>query len=511
MIESKISTRVLLVQFAVKISKSLHTTMFKFHCPHCQQKLSAEATQSGETLQCPACSVDFVIPSPTDEVVIQPQSPEASASSEAQPEQSSQTEPISESGTSHSFAERLRDGNKAAQEGATFVKKGAMVGWAGLKRRSKQAALKAQIEKLRNIDLRKALHSLGKKAFEQGVVTDGVAEQFQAIRDLDARIAEMRDKAAVDAGETKMAALKRVSKDTAKASQAQALTVKREHLMTELGRTYARKTEASPENLQDDFTTIAAIKERIHGKEEEIRALGNEGKGRIPTLAVAAVLVLLVVAGSFAGLKAIASWRDHKYDPGDSVEVLRKGAEQGHRKAQALLGDRYFNGDGVELDRADAVKWYRKAAEQGNASAQEMLGLSLEHGQGVEQDRVEALKWYREAAEQGNASAQCLLAAHYSKGEVVAKNEAEAVKWYRKSAEQGDDAAQTMLGNYYVLGRDVEQDYVEAYKWFLLAASKGHEDAKKLCEILEKKKLSPDQRAEGQRLAKTWTEKHDKE
>jgi TPR repeat protein len=320
----------------------------------------------------------------------------------------------------------------------------------------------------------------------------------------------MREKAAADSGETKMATLKRVGKDTAKASQAQALTLKREHLITELGRrAYAGKTEASPDGLQDDFTVIAVIEEQIHGKEEEIRSLGGEGKRGMPSLVVAAVLLLLVVAGSFAGLKAIAAWRDHKFDPGDSVEVLRKGAEQGYPKAQDLLGDRYFNGDGVEMDRTESAKWFRKAAEQGNASAQTMLGLSLEHGQGVAPDNVEAVKWYRKAAEQGDASAQCILGTHYSTGEGVAKNEVESVNWYRKAAEQGDDDAQNALGNHYALGLGVEKDYVEAYKWFLLAASQGQEDAIKVRELIEKK-LSPEQRVEGQRLAKTWTAEHDK-
>lgn len=281
--------------------------MFKFHCSHCQQKLSVEAAQSGETLQCPACGVDFVIPSPAEEVMIEPQSREESAettkSHEIQPGQSNQPTPSPEPGASHSFADRLRDGSKAAQEGAKLVKKGAMVGWAGLKRRSKQAALRAQIEKLRNIDLRKALHSLGKKTFELGVIADGVAEQFQAICDLDARIAEMRDKAAVDTGETKMAALKRVSKDTAKASQAQALTVKREHLITELGREiHAHKVLMSMQELSDESAAIADIEHRIRNKEDEMHALDDRGRSGMQMLAVAAAIGLLAVASALIAI-----------------------------------------------------------------------------------------------------------------------------------------------------------------------------------------------------------------
>ena len=35
---------------------------FKYDCPHCQQRFSADADRSGETLQCQECGVDFVMP-----------------------------------------------------------------------------------------------------------------------------------------------------------------------------------------------------------------------------------------------------------------------------------------------------------------------------------------------------------------------------------------------------------------------------------------------------------------
>ena len=489
---------------------------FKFHCPHCQQKISADASQSGISAQCPTCGDDFVVPQVTE--VIDPPEPGNDVSDEARstevpaPQQASVVSSTLDTRMSNSFSERVKDGSLAMKKGAEIVKEGSKVGWSGVKRRSKQAALRAQIQKLRQIDLRKALHALGKEAFEQGVLATELAAQFHTIRELDSKISEMREKAVAGSGESKMEALKRVSKYAANASQAQALTVKREHLIIELGSLiYSRKTEPSPETLNDNLTKIAAIEERINRMGEEIRTLGDDVKGRMPTLIAATLLVLLIVGGSFAGLRGITAWRDHKYESSDAVEILRKGAEKGHPQAQYLLGDCYFNGDRVDLDRTEAVKWYRKSAEQGNAAAQSMLGLSLQHGQGVEQDRGEAVKWYRKAAEQGDASAQCILATHYSMGEVVAKNEVEAVKWYRRSAEQGDAAAQCMLGNYYVLGGDLEQDYAEAYKWYLLAASQGHEDANKLVEVIEKKKLSPEQRAKGQRLAKEWTAKHEEE
>ncbi|ODS31478.1 MAG: hypothetical protein SCARUB_03409 [Candidatus Scalindua rubra] len=49
----------------------------------------------------------------------------------------------------------------------------------------------------------------------------------------------------------------------------------------------------------------------------------------------------------------------------------------------------------------EAIKWYRKAAEQGHARAQAILGIMYSQGQGVEQDFKEAVRWYQKAAEQG--------------------------------------------------------------------------------------------------------------
>ena len=383
--------------------------MFKIHCPHCQHKLSADATQSGATLQCPACGVDFVIPSPTDEVVIQPQSPEdsaeATASREIQPEQSSQPETSPEPGASHSFAERLRDGYKAAQEGAKFIKKGALVGWAGLKRRSKQAALKVQIEKLRNIDLRKPYHALGKSAFEQGILADQLTERFQAIQDLDAKIAGHREKTSADAGETKMAALIRVSKDTAKSGQAQALTVKREHLITVLGREiHACKEQMSTGDLSDEFSAIDDIENRIRDKEDEVRGLNDGGKSGIQTLAVAAVIGLLVI-GAFYGMKMLGggtrSGEDKATEQKKSTQdvpltkVPEKKEEPSDARGKDLANkqrkdpQKVVNTEQKAVVRTDLSRWRISGVHLGMSKEQVVKALAESLGPGLQLEKVE--------------------------------------------------------------------------------------------------------------------------
>lgn len=138
------------------------------------------------------------------------------------------------------------DGQGASQK-LSFsdrLKSEASAGWSEIKRTSREASIHAQIEKVKQVDLRMALFSLGKKCYESGILASDLNEHFRAIRELDAAIASKMQTSEADADETKMAALKRMGKDTAKASHAQALTVKRQHLVTELGReAYAKLPE----------------------------------------------------------------------------------------------------------------------------------------------------------------------------------------------------------------------------------------------------------------------------
>lgn len=154
-----------------------------------------------------------------------------------------------------------------------------------------------------------------------------------------------------------------------------------------------------------------------------------------------------------------------------SESKLKPLAEQGDAGAQCRLGFMYYFGTGVPRDYMEAVKWFRLAAEQGDVDAQGTLGEMYYFGQGVTQNYTEALKWCRLAAEQGDAWAQCNLGAMYYKGEGVA------------------------------------QDYIEAHKWFNIAGANGSKEAIGVRDEVAKR-MTPEQIAEAQRLAKEWMETH---
>jgi TPR repeat protein len=81
------------------------------------------------------------------------------------------------------------------------------------------------------------------------------------------------------------------------------------------------------------------------------------------------------------------------------------------------------------------------------------------------------------------------------------------VKWYRLAAEQGDVPAKFNLGIMYEMGHGVPRDYVPAHMWFNLAAGQGDEGAAKERDDIAGNKMTSDQIAEAQHLARAWKER----
>jgi len=122
-------------------------------------------------------------------------------------------------------------------------------------------------------------------------------------------------------------------------------------------------------------------------------------------------------------------------------------------------------------------------------------------------DYATALKEMQPLAEQGDADAQFNLGVMYENGQGVPQDDGEAARWFRLAAEQGESAAQTKLGLLYEQGRGVLQDYVQAHMWVNLAAAQNQEDATKYRNALAKK-MTSEQIAEAQRLAREWLAQH---
>ena len=158
-------------------------------------------------------------------------------------------------------------------------------------------------------------------------------------------------------------------------------------------------------------------------------------------------------------------------------------------------------------DYATALILLRPLAEQGDADARVILGLMHDQGRGVPQDYAKAVKWYRMAANQGHTLAQTALGLRYDQGQGVRQNHAEAVKLWRNAAENDYPLAQFFLGLNYAGEWGDPKTYVQAHMWFSIAAAQGEKAALILLDIAASK-MTPDQIADAQRMAREWMAKH---
>jgi uncharacterized protein len=123
----------------------------------------------------------------------------------------------------------------------------------------------------------------------------------------------------------------------------------------------------------------------------------------------------------------------------------------------------------------------------------------------------QSLEQVRKQGERGDISAQFALGFMYQNGKVlgVPQDYTEAARWYRMAADQGDYAAMHELGLMYFDGKGVPQDYATAYMWLDLAAARSPAQETNAAEARDEiaRKMTREQIAEGQKLARKWTPK----
>lgn len=108
---------------------------------------------------------------------------------------------------------------------------------------------------------------------------------------------------------------------------------------------------------------------------------------------------------------------------------LEKKAKNGDIASQLAVGDAYFSGNGVDVDKAKAAKWYYKAVEGKSEEAKDRL-----------------YKFYSKELEQlakkGDTQALFELGKDYYEGDGVEKNANKAAKYLKKAMKNGhEDAA----------------------------------------------------------------------
>ena len=170
----------------------------------------------------------------------------------------------------------------------------------------------------------------------------------------------------------------------------------------------------------------------------------------------------------------------------ESLNWLRKAAEQGYSPAQYQLGLLYLLGRKLPMDEVQALDWFRKADQSGsNPDAQYAISQMYGMGVGVPKNETMRVAWLCKAAESGHAEAQYYLGSLYDRGlGGLPKDGSKALALYRQSAAQEHPYGEFTLGLLYEHGRGVSKDVEEAIRWYRRAAEHGEEAAhEKLCEM----------------------------
>lgn len=130
------------------------------------------------------------------------------------------------------------------------------------------------------------------------------------------------------------------------------------------------------------------------------------------------------------------------------LQWINEAADSGWAKADYLLFQ--FNYYGVPAtnglpafprDKGKGIYWLRKAAQDGSIRSQALWGRMLVTGVNTDKNPIEAEKWLRNAATHGNAEAQNDLGFAIYDGDVGSTNLVEAAMWCELAGSQTNDLA----------------------------------------------------------------------
>lgn len=165
---------------------------------------------------------------------------------------------------------------------------------------------------------------------------------------------------------------------------------------------------------------------------------------------------------------AMALIRQQKFE--EARAILVAAAEMGESEPQALLGQMYHAGWGVETDSHEAFKWWSRAAADGSTDALWGLGLLYDDGKGVARDSAKAAELWKRGSDKGNIKATVNLAFLYEEGRGVQQDLKECARLFKLAAETGEPVAQFNYALKLVHGEGVDRDVIFGAAWLGIAA-----------------------------------------
>lgn len=182
-----------------------------------------------------------------------------------------------------------------------------------------------------------------------------------------------------------------------------------------------------------------------------------------------------------------------------AANLYAAAAEGGATKAQVRLGLMYHEGRVLLRDYNEGTRLLCAAADAGDADGQLNCGLAYRAGRGVQTDDALAQSYWQKAADQGNILAMNVL----GQTALDAGNVEQAATYLKQSADLGNAGGMYEYAKLLMVG--ASPDPVTAYSYANLAVVRGLTDAGVLRDEIEAQ-LTPEQVAEGQALARAWTE-----
>lgn len=121
------------------------------------------------------------------------------------------------------------------------------------------------------------------------------------------------------------------------------------------------------------------------------------------------------------------------------INIYKEESRNGDEEASFMLGEIYNYGEWVERDIEEAFDWFNKSETDGNEDAREKCGeLAFEIAETLLIDEdIKCIEWYNIASEKENREAQYKLGTLFEKGFIVDEDEFRALELYKRSAENG--------------------------------------------------------------------------
>lgn len=184
--------------------------------------------------------------------------------------------------------------------------------------------------------------------------------------------------------------------------------------------------------------------------------------------------------------------RNMPYTTTQARDIILEKAQAGHPFCQYMIGNTYYYGDIIEMDKLDlekdypteesyqayafpmAVEWFERALENGFTIAFRNLRCIYSEGEGgIAKDEEKVLHYTKLAAGKGDPEMMnnygCLL--------TESGHEAEGFRWYKQSADAGEPVGCYNTGWCYEYGQGVAENQRKAFNYYMKAAKKEYATA----------------------------------